>query len=85
MSRLLVVEDEKSMRDLLALMLGKEGYQVDVAPSATDACEMFATHDPWDLIISDISMPGMSGMEFLKVVRERSPQTAVILGNTAET
>jgi len=78
-SRLLVVEDEKSMRDLLALMLGKEGYNVDVAESATAACEMFENCNPWDLIISDISMPGMSGLEMLEVVRERFPQTAVII------
>ncbi len=81
MNRILVVEDEKSMRDLLALMLRKEGYDVDTAESAVEARRrMEAGRDGApDLLISDISMPGMSGLELLRFVRKGAPETAVIL------
>ena len=81
MNRILVVEDEKSMRDLLALMLRKEGYDVDTAESAVEARRrMEAGRDGApDLLISDISMPGMSGLELLRFARKGAPETAVIL------
>ncbi len=79
MQRILVVEDEKSMRDLLALMLRKEGYAVETAESAVLAGQRIERDSPYDLLISDISMPEMSGLELLRRSRRASPATEVIL------
>jgi two-component system response regulator PilR (NtrC family) len=79
MNRVLVVEDEKSMRDLLSLMLRKEGYAVEVAPSGTQAAARIAKDPLYDLVITDVSMPGMTGLELLRHVRKASPESAVIL------
>ena len=79
MSRILVVEDEKSMRDLLGLMLRKEGYAVETVESAVRAAEIISGDGAYDLVISDISMPGMSGLELLQHSKQVQPETAVIL------
>ena len=68
MSKILVVEDEKSMRDLLSLMLRKEGYVVDTVESADLAKEILAREEAYDLIVSDISMPGITGATSPSVV-----------------
>jgi len=78
-NRILIVEDEKSMRDLLAMMLNKEGYVVQAAESGTAALRRIGEEDRFDLMISDISMPGMSGLELLREVRRIAADTAVIL------
>jgi len=79
LNRILIVEDEKSMRDLLALMLRKEGYTVDAAESAVKASERVTRNGDFDLVVTDISMPGMSGLELLRHCRTHCPDTAVIL------
>ena len=79
MNRILVVEDEKSMRDLLALILSKEGYSVSTADSGTAAKERLKNDEEYDLIVTDISMPGITGLELLRHVREVSPSCAVML------
>ncbi len=79
MNKILIVEDERSMRDLLGLMLRKEGYQVDAAESAERAEERLRTGGPFDLIITDISMPGKSGLDLLRHSRRVAPDTAVVL------
>ncbi len=79
MNRILIVEDEKSMRDLLALALSKEGYQVECAASALAAQERLEAGAEYDVVISDISMPAMSGLELLGFIRRRAPETSVIL------
>jgi two-component system response regulator PilR (NtrC family) len=78
-SRILIVEDEKSMRDLLAMMLRKEGYDVHTADNGDTALELIDDDDPFDLMISDISMPGRSGLEVLRETRDSCPETTVIL------
>jgi two-component system response regulator PilR (NtrC family) len=78
-NKILVVEDERSMRDLLTLMLRKEGYQVEVAESAERGEERIRSGGPFDLVITDISMPGRSGLDLLRHVRRTAPDTAVVL------
>ena len=79
MNRVLVVEDERSMRDLLSLMLRKEGYTVEVAESGIQAVSRLAKDPPYDLIVTDVSMPGMTGLELLRHARKTAPETSVIL------
>jgi two-component system, NtrC family, response regulator PilR len=78
MDRVLVVDDEAGMRDFLSILLRKEGYGVSVADGAEKALEM-ASRGEFDLVISDISMPGLSGIDVLRQARAASPDTPVIL------
>src|SRR5437867_1478051 len=78
MQKILIVDDEKSMRDLLTLMLRREGYRVVSAESAEKAGEL-VEREAYDLVISDISMPGVSGIDLLRRARESGLDTPVIL------
>jgi len=76
--RVLLVDDEPGVRKLISGHLVAAGYVVRVAVDGLDAIEKLRTGPP-DLIISDLNMPRMSGIEFLGVVRERFPQIPVIV------
>ncbi|HYV18030.1 MAG TPA: sigma-54 dependent transcriptional regulator [Verrucomicrobiae bacterium] len=78
MDRILIVDDEAGMRDMLSILLRKEGYGVAVADRAEKAIEM-ASKGEFDLVMSDISMPGKSGIEVLRQTKAASPDTPVIL------
>ncbi len=78
MDRVLIVDDEQGMRDFLSIMLKKEGYAVAQAESAERAAEVSARSD-FDLVISDISMPGQSGLEVLRQVKAANSDTPVIM------
>ena len=66
--RILVVEDEESMRELLRLHLSSAGYNVEVAEDAI-AAGYSVLKDPPDLIICDVAMPHMDGFEFVAALR----------------
>jgi len=78
LSRILVVDDEKSMRQLLEIALGKDGHRVTVAESGGKACELI-DKGSFDLVISDIKMPDMSGVEVLRYIKETDPGIPVIM------
>lgn len=78
MEKLLVVDDERSMRELLELVLKREGYSVHTAENGTRALELIR-QNVYDLIISDVKMPDINGIELLAKVREISPETMVIM------
>src|SRR5262249_26275256 len=66
--RILVVDDEQSMRELLAIVLRREGYEVLLADSGRAGVEMLE-REPIDLLISDIKMPDLSGVEVLRAAK----------------
>ena len=76
--RILIVDDESSMRDVLSIMLHREGYRVDAAVDGAQAVKHLQDHS-YDLVISDVQMPRMDGLQLLQHVRERSPDTVVIM------
>jgi two-component system response regulator PilR (NtrC family) len=78
MDRVLVVDDEAGMREFLSILLRKEGYGIAAAESAEKAMDLMAKGE-FDLVISDISMPGLSGIEVLRQARAASPDIPVIL------
>ena len=78
MERLLIIDDEKSILDLLTAVFKKEGYSVKTAFSAPRALDLLE-RESFDLVITDIKMPGMSGMDVLARVKERTPDMPVIL------
>ena len=67
--RILVVDDERSMRELLAIVLRREGYEVMLADNGRSAVELLE-REPVDLLISDIKMPDMSGVEVLRAAKK---------------
>lgn len=77
-SNILVVDDEPVARQSLTDILKLEGYIVTSAPNGQAAVEYVRTH-PIDLMIVDLRMPGMDGLEVVQVVNQVSPETEVIL------
>ena len=78
MSRILVVDDESSMRQLLEIALTKEGYQITVAESGAKAVTLVG-QSSFELVISDLKMPDMSGVEVLRHVKRTAPDLPVIM------
>ncbi len=78
MSKILVVDDEQSMRDFLAILLKKEGHEVVTAKNGSDAIRAIQA-EIFDLVITDVKMPGADGMDVLKAIKEISPETVVIM------
>jgi DNA-binding NtrC family response regulator len=76
--RILVVDDDPSLRRVLQAQLEQEGYEVAVAVSAQQTLSVLELR-PFDLVITDLRMPGMSGLELLKHARSQYPQTIVIV------
>ena len=76
--KILIVDDETSMREFLAILLGREGYQVESAADAESALARLAERS-FDLIISDVKMPGLDGIALLERVKRSWPDTAVLM------
>jgi two-component system response regulator RegX3 len=70
-TRVLVVEDEESFSDALSYMLRKEGFEVGVASTGNDAVSLFDQNGA-DLVLLDLMLPGMSGTEVCRALRQRS-------------
>ena len=77
-SNILVVDDEPVARQSLSEILRLEGYSVNAVPNGQAAVEYVRTH-PVDLMIVDLRMPGMDGLEVVQVVNSVSPETEVVL------
>ncbi|HEY0658705.1 MAG TPA: response regulator, partial [Pyrinomonadaceae bacterium] len=78
MSNLLIVDDEQSYRQLLTLVFEGDGHQIRTAMNGREALSMLQD-EPADVIISDVKMPDMDGIELLRAVREFLPDTGVVL------
>ena len=77
-TKILIVEDEKSMKEVLKILLDGEGYDVTASVDSLDAINLI-NKDIFDVVITDIRMPKINGFEILKKVRELSPSTIVIM------
>ena len=69
-SRILVVDDEESIREFLEIMLKKEGYEVTCAADGQIALDLIKKKS-FDLVISDLQMPNVTGIELLKQVKDQ--------------
>src|SRR3989475_11705000 len=78
MSNILVVDDEKSIGELLEITFRKEGYRVEVVHSA-EAARRKLESQIFDIIISDVRMPGESGVDLLKFAKEIAPGSFFLL------
>ena len=77
-ARILVVDDERSMRELLSIVLKREGYEVRVAESGAEAVRALE-RERVDLLISDLKMPDMSGVDVLRAGKQADPELAAIV------
>src|SRR5689334_15017306 len=77
-ARVLVVDDEASARSGLEKLLRQEGYAVDAAADGPSALEL-ASERPPDVVVTDLKMPKMDGVELLKKLREQDPDLPVIV------
>lgn len=78
MTRILVVEDEESLSDPLAFLLGREGFDVQVVDNGLDAVTEFERNGA-DLVLLDVMLPGQSGMEVCKQIRSSSAVPIIML------
>lgn len=78
MRKVLIVDDEKSIRITLSEFLKKEGYEVGIAADAASAFQMLEEQE-YDIILTDIIMPRITGIELLEKIRERSKHTQIII------
>ncbi len=69
---ILIVDDSKTVRNLVAFIMKKEGFRVTTAEDGLDGLEKLYSMEVVDLIISDINMPRMDGFTFIKTVREQA-------------
>lgn len=77
-AKILVADDEAMMRNLLLKILESEGYQVTVVSSANEALENLKA-EKYDLLLTDVKMPGMTGFDLLKQVKVEWPEMVVII------
>jgi len=68
---ILIVDDSKTVRNLVAFIMKKEGFKVTTAEDGLDGLEKLYSASAVDLIVSDVNMPRMDGLTFIKTVREQ--------------
>ncbi|MBW2005653.1 MAG: response regulator [Deltaproteobacteria bacterium] len=78
MSKLLIIDDEEGIRKVLTLSLANDGYAVSAAAGGEEGIEIFRKESP-PIILTDIKMPGMDGIETLKRIKELNPDAEVIM------
>ena len=76
--RILIVEDEGTLRESLKRVLSREGYVVDAVDSSESAIAVIG-QKAFDLVVTDIILPGISGMELLKKCRQKNSTLIVII------
>ena len=78
-NRILIVDDDPNIREVLSVLLGSEGYSVDQAEDGEEALKKVDKDKNIDLVILDIMMPGMSGVEVCAYIRKKSPVPVLFL------
>ena len=76
--KILVVDDEQSMAQFLAIVLRKEGYQVSTVQNGRDALDKVKA-EAFDVVITDVRMPGMDGIQLLQGIKKHDPGLPVVI------
>jgi two-component system, cell cycle response regulator CpdR len=79
MARILIAEDESSVRTLLSRAFTQDGHQVETAPDGAAALEMLAKSDAFDLLLTDIQMPAMDGIALALAAKRDHPSMTIML------
>lgn len=82
-TRVLAVDDEPDLCKMIAIWLNREGIACDTACNVTEAVSLLQ-RNPYDLVVSDIMMPGKSGIDLLDIVSEQFPATAMIMATAVD-
>ena len=77
MAKILIIDDEEMVRDVLRQTLEREGYQVEAAADGERGLDLFQSWRP-DLVITDILMPGKEGLETIRELRAADPDVQII-------
>ena len=77
--RILIVDDEPVVTDVLETLLRKEGHEVVVAEDAGSGRGRFESDGPWDAVLVDVMLPDANGLDVLRWIRDRDPDTAVLM------
>ena len=78
MTKIMIVEDEQDLREMLEIMLNKEGYQTDIAASGLELLKKIDIFQP-DLITLDVMMPGLTTSEILERLKDKKTKPKIIL------
>ena len=78
MTLIMVVDDDQDLAEMLGIVLTGSGYEVDLVSSGDEVMPLFETHEP-DLILLDVMLPGLDGVEVCKAIREKSMVPIVML------
>ena len=84
MEKILLVEDDGGIASFIRLELMHEGYQVQVAEDGRQALELFSENQ-WDLVLLDIMLPGINGLEVLRRIRKASSLPVILLTARGDT
>ena len=76
--KILIVDDDNSLREFLSIFLHREGYQVSAAANGEMAIKLLSK-SIFDMVITDVKMPSMGGLDLLKEIKERCPDTVVVM------
>lgn len=76
---ILIVDDEPSIRDILEVVLGEAGYHVETVGNGKAALDAIKSHGPFDLLITDLRMPGMDGIELMEKVKQFDGEIETII------
>ena len=77
--RILIVDDEKGIRESLTIILEMEGFEVSSAEDSSRALNILNQNGGFDYIISDIRLPGANGIELLREIRQKGNTSVVIM------
>jgi DNA-binding NtrC family response regulator len=78
MKRILVVEDDQDIRDLLVETLQRSGFEIDTAENGKQGLQQFQAHH-YDLILTDIRMPVMDGLQMLKMIKKEDSKMPIVV------
>ena len=78
MTRVMVVDDERDLREMIGILLNKEGYEAQTAEDGQDLLEKVEDFQP-DLVTLDVMMPGLKTKEIITKLNQKSPKTKIIL------
>lgn len=78
MAKILLAEDDHSMREFLTIALGKAGHEIVARPNGLEALEELKVHKDFELLLTDIVMPGMDGIELSQMATKLCPDIKVM-------